>query len=823
MQPPPYQPPAPPPPPSGGRPPWIPPPPGPPHTAGGGSPWAVVAAVVVGLWAVGVTLVAQAVGWLADQLLLVSGLPRPGWLWSLVALGNGLLVALPAGLLARLPRSAAIRAAGRVWLLGGFAVGGFGTLRAIPMPHHELYLAALALTAGVAALVLRRRSPRPDRSAPAGTLLGVAAGLALLLPWLGLGALGGALETLLAGAAAAAVGWLAATILGPGFWSPYQTGSGMRLVLLGGLVAGAALLLLAAGAGQSGTQLAAMLVLPPAGFAAAALRRQSKVVVRRYADHLPTGGGAGGATTGWLVGLAAFGPLAFADPEEISLLLSMSRDVPFWVTIAAVGSLVGALLLGFGYAILFTRRRAPIVHRWVGAAAAAVLLLAAGAVYFGVGQPGLHGEKLFVVLREQADLSGIEVRTGPAGRDRRVREVHQRLVDTARRTQADLHRELERWRLDHTPYYLVNAIEVEGGPAVRAWLARHPDVDRVLLSQQLRPLPARPKPERGTASAPTRPTWNLTMIGADRVWAQLGANGSGIVVGGSDSGVDGGHPALADTFRGGDDSWYDPWNHTRAPTDNGGHGTHTLGTAVGRQNIGVAPGASWVACVNLDRNLGNPARYLDCLQFMLAPFPPGGDPFADGRPERAPHVLTNSWACPAIEGCDATALRPATDALAAAGIFVVAAAGNTGPFCDSVDDPPAPYPDVLTIGAVDRNRRVTEFSSRGPAPEGVTKPDVVAPGAGVLSAMPGGGYTPQDGTSMATPHVAGVVALMWSAEPALIGDLDRTGQILRDTATPADPSYLSDRPADRCGGDANIRGAGLVNAFAAVQATLSQQ
>jgi subtilisin family serine protease len=176
-------------------------------------------------------------------------------------------------------------------------------------------------------------------------------------------------------------------------------------------------------------------------------------------------------------------------------------------------------------------------------------------------------------------------------------------------------------------------------------------------------------------------------------------------------------------------------------------------------------------------------------------------------------VLTNSWGCPPVEGCDPGALRPATAALAAAGILVVAAAGNTGPYCGSIADAPAPYPDVLTVGAVDRTRRLTEFSSRGPAVGGAAKPDLVAPGAGVLSAFPGGGYATLDGTSMATPQVAGVVALMWSANPALVGDLDRTRRILTETATPAE------LPAGApCGGTRNLVGAGLVDAYAAVRA-----
>jgi subtilisin family serine protease len=283
--------------------------------------------------------------------------------------------------------------------------------------------------------------------------------------------------------------------------------------------------------------------------------------------------------------------------------------------------------------------------------------------------------------------------------------------------------------------------------------------------------------------------------------------------------VDGTHPALRDGFRGGDDSWFDPWNATISPVDHGGHGTHTIGSALGRGGIGVAPAAQWIGCVNLDRNLGRPSHYLDCLQFMLAPFPHGGDPWRDGRPERAPHVLTNSWGCPWLEGCDTKTFDPALAALRAAGIFVVAAAGNSGVGgCSTVTDPPATSANALTVGAVDRNRRVTDFSSRGPTPAGLGKPDVVAPGARVLSAFPGGTYEIADGTSMATPHVAGVVALMWSAQPRLIGDLETTAQILRQTATRVAPAAPSG-PVSQCAGSAaNVNGAGIVDAFAAVAA-----
>ncbi|MET7372976.1 S8 family serine peptidase [Micromonospora arida] len=828
------------------------------------SPWPVVAAVLVGCWTVAVTVGTQTGGWLTDQVLLGFGRDRLGWLWPVLGLATVVLAGTPALLLAVLPRSAAVRATGRAWLIGALALGVLTQLRVVPPVHHEAYLAALAGAALLSALAVRwaarrwaypglvgsvggpaptgdgaatRPAPTGDGAAtrPAATgnsepvgrrgrrtgpvpLLAVAAGLALLLPWAWLGALGGLLETVLALLAAAALGVLAATLLDAPFWSPFAVGRPprpARLVLVGGLVAGVALLLLAAGTGQSGAQLPALLTLPPVGFALAALWAAAWRPAADPAEAIR----AGRTATGWLVGLTALGPLAFTDPEEISLLLVGTRDIPFWVATAAGVGLAVAVLVAIGYAVLLARPTARTPNRRVAAVAAVVLLVAFGVVDLGPGQPGLYGERLFVVLRTQADLSDLPAAApGRAGRDARAAEVYRRLVTTAEQSQGGLLRGLNRLRLDPVSYYLVNAIEVDGGPAVRAWLARRPEVARVLVSQRLRPLPAPAGQNRGSAPKPTGPEWNIRQIGADRVWSQLRVTGTGIVVGSSDSGVDGTHPALRAGFRGGDDSWYDPWDDTRSPTDQGGHGTHTVGSAVGRDGIGVAPDAQWVGCVNLDRNLGSPAHYLDCLQFMLAPFPTGGDPFTDGRPERAPQVLTNSWGCPPIEGCDQRVLRPATAALDAAGIFVVAAAGNTGPWCASIDDPPAPYPDVLTVGAVDSQRRVAEFSSRGPVPGGSGKPDVLAPGVEVVSAMPGGTYAALDGTSMATPQVAGVVALMWSANPALVGDVTRTRQILRDTATAATPTYRSDSPSDACGAPSNVTGAGQVDAYAAVRA-----
>jgi subtilisin family serine protease len=240
------------------------------------------------------------------------------------------------------------------------------------------------------------------------------------------------------------------------------------------------------------------------------------------------------------------------------------------------------------------------------------------------------------------------------------------------------------------------------------------------------------------------------------------------------------------------------------------------------KNIGIAPDAQWIGCVNLARNLGNPGLYLDCMQFMLAPFPQNGNPLKDGDPARGAMVLNDSWGCPREEGCDANVYLPAVKALKSAGIFVVASAGNGGVIgCSTIEDPLPIYQDVYAVGAVDNKGDLADFSSKGPVTvdgSGRVKPDIVAPGVDVFSAMPNNTYTAESGTSMAGPHVVGVVALMWSANPKLIGDIDKTTQILDSTAQPyqgAYPSCVKDYSSPN-----NAVGYGIVDAYAAVKAAL---
>jgi len=780
---------------------------------------------IAAIWVMAVVVLTQGIAWLYDQYLLLQGQPLPGWAWLLIALGQALLLALPLVPLAAWVRAPRYRDAYRTWALATALGALFGLPRLLPSTWTQAAALAQIVLALLATFALSRLSIEHEewrteryrgslisRLLSPISCLALALGLLVALPWFHYGALGSPLDTLLGLLAGLSLGWLAGLLLDRFLVAPLMQHSAgpARDVGFGGFAAGVALLILGAGFGFGGSQILLLICLPPLGFAALALARRA---------------GAGAATPiAALVGVAAAAPLVFVDPDEFTLLLGPNLDEALGQALKAAGlALLLAWLVGIALWALSGRSAGPprrgLALGAVAAAAALALL-----VYFAAGQPGFYGERLFVILRDQADVSQA---TTIADRAERVRFVYTTLTQHADRTQANLRATLGSLGVRYRPYYLVNAIEVDGGPLLRAYLSAQPEVDRILDSPHLRPLPAPLPIEPGDATAPSAPPWNITAIGADRVWRELGVTGKGIVVGESDSGVQGDHPALRDGYRGRDGqndyNWLDPWNGSRAPVDIGGHGTHTTGSVLGRGGIGVAPGAEWIGCVNLARNLGNPPFYLNCMQFMLAPYAQGGDPFKDGDPARAPHVLNNSWGCPPLEGCDPGALAPAVRALRAAGIFVVASAGNEGPRCGSVSDPIAIYDDVFSVGAFDEAGNIAPFSSRGPVTvdgSNRVKPDILAPGVDVLSSLPGGTYGLNDGTSMAGPHIAGVVALMWSANPTLIGNIERTEQILIQTARP----YTGTRMGCFAGDVPNdAYGYGIVDAYAAVQAALAER
>lgn len=583
--------------------------------------------------------------------------------------------------------------------------------------------------------------------------------------------------------------------------------SGTENVLLDGVGIAAVLALLGSAIGYDGSQLILLGVIPIFAFAIAA------VMPSRLAAA---------ATTSLLV----FAALAMFDPTELTIVLGDIGGI-------ATKAVLYALLIGFMVSLSALSLRQFIAagsgsrtKRAVGWAATAVTWMVVLVVFFVFGHPGNYGDRLFVIMKAQADLTDV---AKIEDRDERLTAAYEQLTAIANGSQADLRAFFDKVGVEYKSYYLENAMEVRGGTLMRLFLMTRPEVDRVIPSPHLRYAPT-DSPSLGVESAPSQNNigWNIRMIGADKVWNEFGIQGEGIVIGQSDTGVDGTHPAIAKQYRGynasDDYNWYDPWNNTVSPHDEIGHGTHTTGTILGANGIGVAPKAEWIGCANLDRNLANPAYYLDCMQFMLAPFPHDGDPFTDGDPTRAAHVLNNSWGCPEIEGCDADALKQAAENLRDAGIFVVVSTGNDGPACETVVSPLSLYDSVFSVGAIDQFGTMALFSSRGPVIEDGServKPDIVAPGVDIFSSMPNGTYGSNSGTSMAGPHLVGVVALIWSAQPDLIGNIDATEKLIIETAAPYEGTI---NPNECFTGDLpnNAYGYGVVDVYEAVKQALGE-
>ena len=405
---------------------------------------------------------------------------------------------------------------------------------------------------------------------------------------------------------------------------------------------------------------------------------------------------------------------------------------------------------------------------------------------------------VLILLDAQADLSQID-----APLEGQATAVRTQLWETAQRTQAPLRAWMDRQGISYRAFYIVNALVADVDRIALKALARRQEVRRILSNPQVR-LPL-PEPGMQLQAKATSVPWGVQRIRAPEAWA-LGFRGQGIVVAGQDTGYDWDHPALKSQYRGWDGGtashdyhWHDAIHSgggscgpdAPAPCDDHGHGTHTMGTMVGDDGagaqIGVAPEATWIGCRNMSVGVGTPATYAECFEFFLAPYPIGAGP-DQGDPTKAPDVINNSWTCPSYEGCDAehTAfLRGIVEAVRAAGILVVASAGNAGSGCSSIVDPPAEFDASLTVGATssDAEDTIAGFSSRGPVGS-LVKPDLAAPGVNVYSSYRNGTYGTSSGTSMAGPHVVGAAALLISADPNLRGEVAAPEHILTRTSVP---------------------------------------
>jgi subtilisin family serine protease len=782
-----------------------------------GCGFAALLAVTI-IWILTASGLAQSTSWTIEQGLFDGSFKIPDMRW-LVELLYSLSLLVPLGVIVLLVKERRMTGILRTWLLAGLLALCLVPARLASMVDAQA-IAALQI-AGMLVFMLGlglwsrlRADPHRPEVKPGwqGLSIGLVITLALAFPWLLWGALGSPIDILLDLAVALLTGTAAMLILQAGLYSGEDAvapATPLSRTLADGLIALVLLVILVTGIGQSGNQWLLSLSIPVLGWAVVLLR---KAVVEAGKNNWPA--------LAVFLGLCIAWPLLYVDADELQLVItSGAGELMEWASREAFLMLFLGVVLTILLFIVYRR-----MHNLESPARvlSAGLLVVAALVYFLVGRPGFYGERIFVILRDQADVSSaVKI----SDYNQRRAYVYHTLVTTAEKDQAGLRQSLSRLGIAYTPYYLVNAIEVQGGPLVRLWMMTRPEVDRVLDNPVLRPLPAPiPVAQSDIKTSPAQPQWNLTMIEADRVWKELGVTGQGVVIGQSDTGVQGDHPELAAQYHGkgghNDYNWLDPWNGSTQPVDIAGHGTHTLGSILGK-TVGVAPGATWIGCVNLARNLGNPSVYLNCMQFMLAPFPEKGDPFKDGAPSRGAEVLNNSWGCPWVEGCDPNSLLPAVKVLRDAGIFVVVSAGNSGySGCGSVEDPLAIYEQAYSVGAVDQNGNLSTFSSRGPVTiDGSRrlKPDIAAPGEGVLSSWPGGSYYVASGTSMAGPHVVGVVALMWSANPRLVGNIDQTVKIL-DQSTRSYQGSL-----DACVGKGVPNdgvGYGIVDAYNAVKLAL---
>jgi subtilisin family serine protease len=416
----------------------------------------------------------------------------------------------------------------------------------------------------------------------------------------------------------------------------------------------------------------------------------------------------------------------------------------------------------------------------------------------------------WVTFSAKAVLSSAAAKATKADKGAEVRRLK---MDTAASSQAGVRQLLDSAGADYKPFWISNRILVTGAPKLLDLLAARAEVATIEAQRSI----DIPQPTVEPASAPSAVEWGIANIQANSVWSEFGVRGEGIVIANIDTGVQFNHPALASKYRGlgaggvldHNYNWHDPSGvcPTDAPCDNNDHGTHTMGTMVGddggANQIGVAPGAKWIAAKGCESSSCSDAALLSSGEWIVAPTDLNGE---NPRPDLAPDVVNNSWGG---SGYDPW-FHDIVDAWNAAGIFPAFSNGNSGSACNTSGSPGI-YNNSYSSGAYDINNAIASFSSRGPGLNGDIKPNLAAPGVNVRSSVDGNAYGNFSGTSMASPHTAGTVALLWSAAPALYGDVDATEALLDSTAT--------DVNVTTCGGtaaDNNTFGEGRLNALLAV-------
>ena len=440
--------------------------------------------------------------------------------------------------------------------------------------------------------------------------------------------------------------------------------------------------------------------------------------------------------------------------------------------------------------------------------------------------------EFLVYLTTQADVSGAEVLKT---KEAKGQYVFERLTAVADQTQPAVIAQLDALGVEYKSFWVANMIWVRGDMNVVQAMALRPDVAHIYANPTVQLEEPAIIDEQELIEQAMTVEWNIALVGAPDVWA-AGYTGQGVVIGGQDTGYDWDHPALINQYRGWDGAtadhnynWHDSITsgnggscglNSPIPCDDHGHGTHTMGTMVGddggTNQVGMAPGAKWIGCRNMDVGNGTPASYSGCYQWFIAPTDLNDQ---NPDPSMAPHVINNSWSCPPSEGCiDPNVMLTVVNNVVAAGIVTAHSAGNGGSSCSTVADPAAIYDASYSVGATNSGDLIASFSSRGPVTSDGSnrmKPDISAPGVNIRSSIRGGGYQGGwNGTSMAAPHVAGLVGLLISAEPSLAGDVATIETLINQTAVPRTSTQ-------GCGGNGpndvpnNVYGWGRIDALAA--------
>lgn len=403
--------------------------------------------------------------------------------------------------------------------------------------------------------------------------------------------------------------------------------------------------------------------------------------------------------------------------------------------------------------------------------------------------------RVIIVMDDQIDLNAMHeaFKKRRATKAERHYEVVTALQAKAAETQGAILNDLSARRaVGHVEFmeskWIVNMVYATATKQVIIALASRDDVGMIYHDGQLlldAPVDSSPASQLSPGSAEP----NLRAINAHKLW-DLGITGEGTIVMNIDTGVNGAHPALSARWRGNQPgvSWYHAWFDQKippspVPVDYGStkHGSHTMGIMTGRDpatadTIGVAPNALWIASPTID------VGFSPSTSYTLNAFQWAADPDSNvNTSDDVPDVISNSYQDPNVSSTEcsgAAGYWAVVDALEAIGSAVAWSAGNAGPGVSTITTPKNRITSNVNFFAVGNLNTstaqpwvISSSSSRGPSRcDNLTiKPEVCAPGSNIRSALTGTTYGNLSGTSMASPHVAGAIALLRSSNPALTG------------------------------------------------------